>query len=343
MELTRLDARSWEQSWQALPVGRRETYFHPDYAAVCGTWERAAPVCHVLRDGDRWMLHAVLEHAIPETVRHDTQTPYGYGGPLFVGQWPPDDRVAALSAVADHFRKRGAVAEFVRCHTEWTDVESLAAAGYRVFQVRTNVECDLGGDDFTTTWSGGARRNLRNARAAGLRWRIGTTPAEWEAFEALYARTARRLEMAPVYRFDTRYFTGLSAVPGVKLVLVDSPPVQSPLAAAVVFLGGELAHYHLGASDFAHQHLRPNEMLYFAMATCARDAGCRRIVWGGGLSNDPADSLFRFKSHFGAIRRPAYGAGRVLDPGAYDRLCHEWERRNPGQTSKLFLKYRAVP
>ena len=154
----------------------------------------------------------------------------------------------------------------------------------------------------------------------------------------MYEQTAERLGMAVGYRFDRAYFDGLARVPGVRLLTVELG--CEAVAGAVVFIGGELAHYHLGASDFAHHQARPNDLLYVAMADFARESGCRRIVWGGGLSDDPSDTLFRFKAHFGGVRRRVFCAGRVIDSQAYEGLCREWEAGNPGRSSKMFLKYR---
>jgi lipid II:glycine glycyltransferase (peptidoglycan interpeptide bridge formation enzyme) len=282
------------------------------------------------------MIYPYLLHPIDGLS--DIQTPYGYGGPLFVGDWPADHTAAALTATAEYLRSLRAVAEFIRCHTEWADHDALIAAGYRTFQVRTNVECDLTLEDFTSTWAPAARRNLRKATSAGLSFRPAESDADWSAFESLYAATADRLDMSPAYRFDHAYFTALRAVPNVRLTIVEKQ--SRPLAAAIFFLGGRLAHYHLGASDFSHQQDRPNDLLYLAMATLARQAACQRIVWGGGMSNDPDDSLFRFKTHFGQIRRAVHCAGRVLDPEAFEYLVAQWRQKNPGREPGLFLKYR---
>ena len=113
-------------------------------------------------------------------------------------------------------------------------------------------------------------------------------------------------------------------------------------AGALVLCGGDIAHYHLGGSDFAHQNDRPNDLLYLAMAETARAAGCSSIAWGGGLSTDPADSLFRFKCGFGKIHTAAHIGCRVLNEPAYRSLIQDWERRNPDRaaTCKLFLRYR---
>jgi hypothetical protein len=339
-ELTDLDPDRWRAAWAGLPADRREVYFHPDYAHCCAAWERARPACLRARKPGGELIYPYLIHTIADANGAvDLQTAYGYGGPLFTGEWTPDERAGVLRDIADHFRSGPTVAEFVRCHTEWADLDALAATGYRTFQVRTNVECDLTAADFTATWAPGARRNLRKAQSSGLSHRPGTTPEDWAAFAGLYAATASRLNMAASYRFDDAYFAALAQVPNVRLILVESE--STPVAAAIVFVGGRLAHYHLGASDFAYADRRPNDYLYYAMAETARAAGCERIVWGGGMSNDAADTLFRFKSHFGAIRRPVYCAGRVIDPTRYQSLCDVWAARNPGRTSPMFLKYRA--
>ncbi|HSI36068.1 MAG TPA: hypothetical protein VK986_20970, partial [Tepidisphaeraceae bacterium] len=125
---------------------------------------------------DRTFLYPHLCHALPFSPGCDAQTPYGYGGPLFAGEWSADDRRTALIDLAGALRARGAIAEFVRCHPEWCDPGTLAAAGYTTFQVRTNVECDLTGDDFTATWVASARRNLRKAQSSGLTFRVASSP-----------------------------------------------------------------------------------------------------------------------------------------------------------------------
>jgi hypothetical protein len=338
MHLTELDFDAWAAARATLPDDRREVYWHPAYAATGAAWEGARPACLAVRSAGGTLLYPYLVHPVAENTC-DVQTAYGYGGPMFTGEWSAGERRAALGKVGEHFRSHGAVAEFVRCHTEWVDHGDLGDAGYRAFQVRTNVECELSGDDVTATWTAGARRNLRKAAAAGLTHRPGEGPADWATFGQLYAATAARLDMAASYRFDAAYFRALAAVPGVRLILVECDRV--PVAGAVLFVGGALAHYHLGASDFAFADRRPNDFLYIAMARTARAAGCARAVWGGGMSNDPADSLMRFKTHFGEIRRPVYCAGRVIDPDGYARLCDAWARRNPDRQSALFLKYRA--
>jgi hypothetical protein len=345
--ITRLDHPAWLSVWSALSETRRSTFLHPDFVAASARWEGGEAECLHVVDGDRSLLYPYVRHAIPDTSdgSFDIQTAYGYGGPLFVGEWDHASRVDVLREVGQHLAERGGVAEFVRCHERWTDFDALTDAGYTTPVVRTNVTCDLSTDSITMSWASNVRRNLKRAASVGLRWRIGTTADDLWSFIRIYMMTAARLEMAGSYRFDDDYFRALFAMGSrlVQFVLVETVGGET-IAAALVIHGGELAHYHLGGSDLAHQADRPNDFLYMGMAEAARSAGCRYMAWGGGLSTDSADTLLRFKSGFGEIKTPARIGCRVLNARAYQGLVGDWERRNPERaaTCKMFLRYRAA-
>jgi hypothetical protein len=345
--IARLDRDGWLHAWTALPESRRSTFLHPDFVIASAHWEGGEGECLHIVDGDRSLLYPYVRHAIPDASAgsFDIQTAYGYGGPLFVGEWDHASRVDALREIGQHLVERGGVAEFVRCHERWTDFEVLRDAGYATPVVRTNVTCDLSAEPIPSSWAGNVRRNLKRAMAVGLRWRLGTTADDLESFIRIYTMTAARLDMAASYRFDDDYFRSLFAMsrPLTQFVLVENSN-GATVAAALVIHGGELAHYHLGGSDLAHQADRPNDLLYLGMAGAARSAGCRYMAWGGGLSTDPTDTLLRFKSGFGQIQTPARIGCRVLNAHAYQGLVGAWERRNPERaaTCKMFLRYRAA-
>src|SRR5436853_298032 len=106
MRLEQLDEKIWQAAWESLPADRQEVYYSPAYHAICARWERATPHCLRVTGPAGWMLYPYLAHPTPDT-RHDVQTAYGYGGPLFVEEWAADQRAAALADVGAHFRERG--------------------------------------------------------------------------------------------------------------------------------------------------------------------------------------------------------------------------------------------
>jgi hypothetical protein len=348
-----LSFSEWANVWKALPEEQREAYWHPRFGDASGRWEKARPECLLLESDTGQMLYPFLHHPIAGyeeigTNLFDVQTAYGYGGPLFSGAWTDPEKRVALRGVGDSLARHGVVAEFIRCHTEWTDQQLLSDCGYTVIRVRTNVECalvDRTGGEFINSWAAIGRRNLRIARKAGLRHRVGDSQEDWTNFARLYAITYKRIGMAPSYEFNLDYFRELATLPpdSVALILVEAPHITEPVASGIVLFGKRVAYYHLGASDLTHRRYRPNDFLYWAMAYEALQRGCERIVWGGGLSSDLEDTLFRFKTHFGSVQKPVFIAGRVLDKERYESLCAEWARRNPERVStiKMFLRYRA--
>jgi len=358
MELRELEYNDWLGAWQELPDPCREIFWHPQFYAISGRWEAAEPRCLLADHGaGRRMLYPYLRHPITDydhvvgvgPGRWDAQTAYGYGGPLFAGEWTADRRREALGAVAAHLRAGGAVAEFVRCHTEWVQPGPLSAAGYRTLQVRTNVECDVRGkgpDGILASWKEKARRDVRKGQRLGLHHVVSNDPATVARFGRLYRLTAERLQMQRLLRFDPGFFASVAAIDPerVRFVTVwDAATPPNPVAAAMLFMGGRLVHQHLAGSDLAFRASCPNDYLYWAMAVEALAAGRQRIVWGGGLTDDPGDTLFRFKSNFGDTFTPVFIGCRVIDAAAYEALCREWDRRNPdtAASTRMFLRYRA--
>ena len=173
--------------------------------------------------------------------------------------------------------------------------------------------------------------------------RIGNDQLDWDIFHELYTQTATRLNMSKSYRFDRQYFTRISDLPRetFDLVIVEDR-LGDPVSAAILLYGEKIAHYHLGASDLSRRNLRPNDFLYLAMARAAQKRGCERIVWGGGVTSDPNDTLFRFKSHFGSFHRQIFVAGRALNKRLFANLIEEWAIHNGEKSSRrMFLQYRA--
>ena len=156
--------------------------------------------------------------------------------------------------------------------------------------------------------------------------------------------TAERLSMDPIYRFDLKYFMSLMTLSNVRLILIYAPSISLPIAGSILFLGDVSSFYFLGASDMTFRHFRPNDYQYLAMANTSKEYGSKKIVWGGGTSNNPKDSLFNFKKHYGNIYTPVHIACRIIDKNNYDVICDKWRAKNAlehvAKTNSRFLKYR---
>jgi serine/alanine adding enzyme len=352
MDLSVLTRHEWRRIWLELPPLSRGVFSNPDYHDVCANWVSAEPECLLLREGDRSVTYSYLRCPIDESLTgnrnlFDVQTCYGYGGPIFCGGWTASERRHALRTIGNYLRDTSVVAEFIRCRTERIDLDDFLGANYEVRRVRTNVEWSLAlGDsnEIPPTWRRSARRNISQGRRRGLVHTLGSSTEDIAEFDRLYQITAERRSMEPFYRFNTAQFASLLALDPqrVKLILVRHSDKGTCIAGGILLVDGTSAYHHLGASDPAFLALCPNDYLMFALAGIAASHPVHRIVWGGGRSNDPQDTLFKFKSRFGDRFAPVHIACRVIDAATYERLCARWEARNPeGRTStRLFLRYR---
>ncbi|MGA2540036.1 MAG: GNAT family N-acetyltransferase [Verrucomicrobiota bacterium] len=143
---------------------------------------------------------------------------------------------------------------------------------------------------------GPVRRGIRKAAAAGLRIQIDHTMESVETYYRLHCRTRRRHGMPPQ---PWRFFANIQKYmlqPGRGFV-ASAWWENKPVAGAVFLHQGRQALYKFGASDYAFQHVRPNNLLLWEGIRQCAARGCERLHFGRtSLANE---GLRRFKLGFG--------------------------------------------
>lgn len=141
------------------------------------------------------------------------------------------------------------------------------------------------------------RRGVRKAEAAGLKVDFSSEPEAIETFFDLHCGTRRRhgLPPQPFRFFENIQRHLLQAGRGfVATVRLNG----QPLASGVFFSHGREALYKFGASDFAFQQHRPNNlMMWGAMRHCIARGNLAMHLGRTSLGND---GLRRFKLSLGA-------------------------------------------
>lgn len=141
------------------------------------------------------------------------------------------------------------------------------------------------------------RRGIRKSEAAGLSVKFGNDLAALRTYYDLHCQTRRRHGLPPQ---PFRFFENIGRhvlQPGHGWV-VSVERDGRPLASAIFFHFARQALYKFGASDYAFQHLRPNNLLmweaikYYATHGCASLHLGRTSLAHGGLRH--------FKLGFGA-------------------------------------------
>lgn len=143
----------------------------------------------------------------------------------------------------------------------------------------------------------GVRRGIRKAERAGVRVEFSTSLDAVRRFFTLHCLTRKRHGLPPQpFRFFENIARYVLAA-GYGFVAIAHLG-QKTLAASLFFHFGSEAIYKFGASDYAFQQLRPNNLVMWAALKRCASNGCSRLHLGRtSLAND---GLRRFKLGFGA-------------------------------------------
>ena len=141
------------------------------------------------------------------------------------------------------------------------------------------------------------RRGIRKAEETQLRVEFSDSPKSVREYYALHCQTRRRLGVPPQ---PARFFRNIAAcVMGQGHGFVATTRLRGrPVASAIFFHYGRQAVYKFGASDYAVQQMRPNNLLFWESMKRLAEQGFTSLHLGRtSLANQ---GLRRFKLSLGA-------------------------------------------
>jgi hypothetical protein len=241
-------------------------------------------------DGQLEELLPVMEIASPLTGRRGVSLPFTDLCPAL--QTPRHDRRPLYELAMEHGRRRNW--KSLECRSN--DPESPGASPSLAFYGHV-IDLGCGQGVLFKSFSDTVRRGIRKAVRAGLRVEFSNGFDSIRTFYALHCLTRRRHGLPPQ---PLRFFENIA-----RYILAQGHGFVAtvrredrPVAAAVFFHHNRKAFYKFGASDYAFQQLRPNNILFWeAIRQCA-DNGFDSLHLGRtSLANE---GLRRFKLGFGA-------------------------------------------
>jgi len=146
-------------------------------------------------------------------------------------------------------------------------------------------------------FSGPVRRNIGKAVRSGVRIRQGETLQDMREFHRLNCMSRKRHGLVPQpFRFFRNVFEIIITQGHGKLFLAS---FEDQIIAGGVFLcSGDKAVFKYGASDYAYQDLRANNLLFWnAIVWCCKQ-GMRELSFGKTEADN--QGLRRFKAAWGA-------------------------------------------
>jgi len=322
-ELEEVEPADWDALTRRLGV--TDVYYSRGFV------EASAP----LAGGRAVLLHGAGEGGdviFPCVVREDpvdVVTPYGYGGPLAIGDAPPADEFARL--YQSWCEERGALSTFAVFHPLFAN----DGPPFRVTALADTVAWPLTEPDLLAAMHSHHRRVVRRARRAGLEVAVEAAPSELDGFRGVYEQTMERRDAAGFYLFGDDYWQAL--LEGVPLVRVDVRH-DGELVASVLGMGEPpWLHYHLGGNSDAGRRLGASHLALLGLATWGQENGYTALHLGGGVGGRD-DGLREFKRRFApsGLTRAAIGKA-VHDRDGYLRRSGQAEIDWDG----FFPAYRA--
>lgn len=344
-----MEREQWKRAASIIDV-----YYTPEYVDVFSGVEGGTGHVYLLEDrhGNRVIYPFVRRDlARVDNIGRDGQglsdiiTPYGYGGPVYVGSLTCRNQMMFEFRRSFHnycLRER-IVSEFVRyhpllCNHSWEPEDVDVAA------VRTTVMMRTGVDDeaVMSQLPPKTRSMVRRAISANVTVRYTTSPSveELRDFCLLYADTMTRRNAEGFYLFSTDTIREMfRRMPRSIALFAASTPSEGVMSSAIILRGHRAIHYHLAGSDLQRMPPGTNNLLLMKAAVWGYSVGVPAFHLGGGYSE--GDGLFRFKASMSPERRQ-FAVGKVIhDEVVYGRLAQILLARcGLDQNTDFFPMYR---
>lgn len=309
-----------------------DIYFDENYGKLCEKIEGGTCEIFEHRSPHGVVRHMFIKREISTVVEgviyYDLITPYGYGGPWIRG-YKKGKKIQLVhefaTAFEEYCRENRIVSEFIRFHPivgNALDFKDM----YDVLFSRNTVGTDLSTyqDPFMAEFSKSTRKNVRRALRAGVNSRVIEKPDDLTAFKKIYYSTMDRNVAADFYYFDDDYFDMCLDVFTDNIVLVEAVYRDNVISSGLHFVYNDTMHAQLSGTLEDFLHLSPAYIVKYGALNWAKNHGVGLIHYGGGISNDKNDSLYRFKKGFGKNTEFKFFVGRkVWEPAVYSHLCLE--------------------
>lgn len=300
-----VDPGDWDELLAALDCA--DAYLLREYVDGAILLEAGRPTFLHLEGPGGHVLFACLVREIPAGGL-DVTTPYGYGGPVAVGDRAPVERFYEL--YERWCSERGIVTSFVRFHPLFAN-HRQAPPAFHVELLAPTIGWRLeGGRDLLAGMHSKHRNVVRKAAAYGVTVATVAGPRDLAPFVELYEQTMRRQGAAPFYFFPPAYWERLSRL-GERLVVFDAVLEGELVASALCLATRPWLHYHLSATTDRARTTGATNLVLLEAASWAQARGFTCFHLGGGLGSRE-DSLYAFKRRFDPGGEREFAVGKAV-------------------------------
>lgn len=327
----------WNRYIDKLPREKQDIYFTSQYCKMNKLSDKAEPQIYIYEEDDNIAIYPYIKRPIffKGQLYYDIETPYGYGGPNVKTEKETFINNFEL-AFLEHCRKENIIAEFIRFHPLLRN-EQIFRKNIEVLHNRFTVWIDLE-KDINEIWmkdiSVKNRSTIRKCQKNELEVEVNK---DYNTFLEIYNETMHKVGAKDFYFFNEQYYKKLQD--NSDYILLQTKMDGKTLAAAIFIKFRDYFHYHLSGSRREFLKYAPNNILLWEAIKYAKNCGCKKMHFGGGLTNSTDDTLFRFKKSFSSEFADFYIGKRIHNQEVYWGLIHEWETVH-SKKAKILLQYR---
>lgn len=323
-----------------------DIYFETNYGKLYENHEQGVTEVFELNSTYGNIKHMFIKREIPQKINgelfFDIITPYGYGGPV-ITNCNNTSRNLLVSEFENEFKvfcdENNIISEFIRFHPMENNALDFKKT-YDITHIRNTVGTNLRDydDPFQNEFSKSCRKSIRKALKNGVNYEITEKPEDVSKFIEVYYSTMDRNNATEFYYFDEEYFTKCVECFKDNLLVVEAIYEDKTIAMGFYFIYGEYIHIHLSGTLTEYLSLSPAYILRYAVTQWGKEKGYSLIHHGGGRTNNPDDSLYKFKKQFGKNTDFEFHIGkRVWDKSVYKQLC---ELSDIDENIEFFPAYR---
>lgn len=284
----------------------------------------------------------VFDGILEEGKYFDWTAPYGYGGPLFEGEFTEDIILQFKNELFAYCTEHNIVSQFFRFHPllqnyiEFSDLCDLIC-------LKNTVSIDVSNrDNIDKNMTSECRNRIRKAEKNGIQI-FGDRGENLEDFLEIYDMTMDFHQADEYYYFKKEYFDYLIKNMNDNIIFFHAKKDEMIISSAMFIYNDTYVHYHLGGTRIEYRKYAPFNLLLRTVAHWASENGMCEFHLGGGTEAE--DSLYRFKRNFCPQGVKAFYIGRtIFNQDAFDKLIELRKMTDSSFDSNIpfLIKYRAL-
>lgn len=319
-----------------------DIYYSSAYLQHEAIYQKSPFEIFFIRKESSVFIYPFLKKKLPEVYGdyYDISSSYGYCGPFTNDPALLDEAEDLLLA---YCREQRIVTEFVRYHYLYNR-NILFKKNISNIPNRTVVTLNTA-QDWDNIWAhqfSGINRNLvRKLEKEGYIFERVDFGSHIDQFTEMYHATMQNVNADDQYFFSREYFLSLYNALRDRIFMCKVGKGGEVYAMSLFFSANGILTYFLSARNIHYPKVPASNLLLSKMAEQAHLEGYKIMNFGGGLTDKPEDSLFRFKSNFSKDTSPFVIGKRTHFPDVYEAIGRRYREIKQGQqdTATQVLQY----